>query len=250
MKNNLYTILVVSTFAFLSSSISPVESSQENLIKNLQQNLNLQAENNQLKFKFLENAVEEKFDHLLTAFGNFKNDLAKFSEKLNLQTTETCQIFGQTPGPLANSFVGGSSSKHIYKAKDNAQGKVIKSGPVVLKRLDLYNYRMTTTAKGSYNWLGWRDNRLKNKPLRVSFDVKFKTKPTVKGNLGIKFHDSTTTWYSDWIEKAPINEWYSVEIDHDSYDGYAVLLIMDGNIIDFEFRNFIICTRNEPKIGY
>ena len=72
---------------------------------------------------------------------------------------------------------------------------------------DIWNVQVNN--RGGWQWFGWADMNLRNKKVKVSFDVKFATKPTT-GHYGMKFMGKLV---NGWIAEAPLGEWYHFELE-------------------------------------
>ena len=109
---------------------------------------------------------------------------------------------------------------------------------------DTDTWRIQTRTKGGYQWVGWRDENLRNKLVKVSFDVKFATKPTT-GHYGMKFMGKLV---NDWVTEAPLGEWHRVEFEEvlpNGGDGDHIILIFDRVSVDLEIRDFTLCVEDE-----
>jgi len=109
-------------------------------------------------------------------------------------------------------------------------------------------WRVQTKTKKWHQWVGWREWQFQNKKVKVSFDIKFATKPTT-GHYGMKFLGNLV---NDWVEDAPLGEWYHVELEEicpNSGDWDKIVLIFHGVAVDFELKNYQLCVLDELALG-
>ena len=108
---------------------------------------------------------------------------------------------------------------------------------------DIWNVQVNN--RGGWQWFGWADMNLRNKKVKVSFDVKFITKPTT-GHYGMKFMGKLV---NDWVAEAPLGEWYHVELEEIlprwGGDGDNIIMIFDHDSVDYDLRGFQICVEDE-----
>jgi hypothetical protein len=105
-------------------------------------------------------------------------------------------------------------------------------------------WRVTTKTYGGYQSVGWASNDLGSKRVKLSFDIKFITKPT-SGNYGALFFNQ---WVRDWVDEAPIGEWHSVQIEKllpNRGSGQTVQLVFDRTAVQFDLTNFTLCVIDE-----
>jgi len=107
-------------------------------------------------------------------------------------------------------------------------------------------WRVQTANHGAWQWFGWKDWEFRYRKIKVSFKVKFAEKPT-QGHYGMKIFGNLI---NDWVEEAPLNEWYDVEIDYEVPgwgDGEHIIMIFDGVSVDLEVQDMQLCVIDELK---
>merc|ERR1712127_525138 len=107
-------------------------------------------------------------------------------------------------------------------------------------------WRIQTKTHGGWQWVGWRDSHLGNQKVKLSFDVKFTKKPiSGTGNYGVKMFSKQM---NDWVDDAPLGEWYHVEFEEIlplNGHGEYIILKFDGVSVDFELKNVDLCVADE-----
>jgi len=158
-----------------------------------------------------------------------------------------CYGVGEGPAKIGGSFVSDNNidmnNTLVVTPKRDIRIQLTRNST------DIDSWRLQTGAHNSFQWVGWKNRDFRNKQVKVSFDVKFATKPT-EGNYGMKFYG---TLVSDWVDTAPLGEWYRVELEQTlprGGDGDHVILIFDGVSVDLELRDFKICVYEEAIVCY
>jgi len=107
-------------------------------------------------------------------------------------------------------------------------------------------WRLTTKNFSFNQWVGWRSEGFGRKRVKVSFDVKFTTKP-LGGVNGLFFFNTNI---NDWYDEAPVGEWYHVEheelMELSGLD-YLVVLKFGHFEVDLELRDFQLCVVDERE---
>lgn len=108
--------------------------------------------------------------------------------------------------------------------------------------VDMDTWRLTTRTVG-LQWIAWQHSHFGGKKVKVSFDVKFATKPT-SGNYGVDFMRHLQI--REWVDEAPVGTWYHVELEETlPRRGSGVRLIFDKVSVDLELRDFQVCVEDE-----
>jgi len=129
----------------------------------------------------------------------------------------------------------------LYEINNKASIDAKGDGKIVLTKKSNDHWKVVTKST-SLQWLGWKFAKLANQTIKVSFDIKFEKKPNTIGIsascmklFGIK--------HSDWIHKAPLNDWCHVDIDQTlpaTGDSYHIILIFDSLQTIYEIKNYQI----------
>ena len=185
-------------------------------------------------------------DHVILIFDRVSVDLELRDFKI-CDETNTCYGLGEGPAKIGGStFVESNINMENDLALVPIRSNVIQ---ITRNTTETDAWRLQTFRTGSWQWLGWQDSHLAYKSVKVSFDVKFTTKPTRGNNYGMKFFGKIV---NDWVKEAPIGEWYRVELEETlprHGDGYHILMIFDQNKVDLEFKNFELCIEDELADG-
>ena len=149
---------------------------------------------------------------------------SKISSSPTEKTPYTIHKFGSNYSRIANENVKDGQQIHINNINNQAS---IDAGGIVLTKKSNDHWKVVTRS-GRYQWLGWKFASLANHTIKVSFDIKFEKKPTTIGGA-----ESCMTLFgiehSDWIHKAPLNDWCHVDIDQTlpaTGDSYHIILIL------------------------
>jgi len=107
-----------------------------------------------------------------------------------------------------------------------------------------------TTKSWGWQWFGWGSNDFGYKKVKVSFDVNFAVKPEPgQGHYGMKFFGNLV---NDWVDEAVVGEWKHVELEYDLPlwgDGQNILMIFDSVSVNFQLKNFELCTIDQLADG-
>ena len=172
---------------------------------------------------------------------NIGNDATEYNRRIaDIPTTHDGKCYDMAKGPA----LYGNEYNEIDV--DNAV-VITRQADIGLKftRQSLQDdfWRLETGSRG-WQWFGWEIPEFKNKKVKVSFDVRFREKPTAS-NCGVKFYG---VMEQSWIATAPIGEWKTVEITRDlpnSGDSYRVLIGLDSAPVDLDLRGFQICNLDD-----
>jgi len=170
---------------------------------------------------------------------------SKAPSKISLSSTEktsyTIHKFGSDHSRIAGKWV--KDDLGIDNINNEASIDA-KDGGIVLTKKSNDHWKVVTqsTRSTSHQWLGWKLASLANQTIKVSFDIKFEKKPSTTGapDSGMKVFD---IMHSDWIQKAPLNDWYHVDIDQTlpaTGDTYHIILIFENLHTIYEIKNYQI----------
>ena len=156
-----------------------------------------------------------------------------------------CYGFGEGP-----ARIGGETVEELDIDMNTALEIIPKSDRRIVftrESADSDVWGVTTRNKSSKQWFGWKSDDFGHKKVIVSFDIKFPEIPTGQYS-GLKLFGELE---NDWMDEAPLDEWHHVEVEYElpkDGDNEIIRLTFNHEEVDFEFKNFQICTVDELAI--